>query len=526
MGRHHRAFRYQPEPIVTPPTKSQVKRARTMGGALMLALFSAVLPGSGHLVLRRRVGYFVLGLFLLLVGTGVYFALTTSTDEVLEYVASSEFLLYVMGALALVAVLWITVVVSAYVAAMPRRSATGHRVVGATLVTVLCLAVATPFGYAAYNLDAHRNLLDTVFPSGSASANGQAADVKGFRKPRINVLLIGSDAGADRIGTRTDTMMTASIDTKTGRTTLFALPRNTQNALFPPGSKLAKQFPNGFTDPRSPNSSEYLLNAMYKYGNEHPDAVPPGGPSKIAGLNLLWSSVSTMLGLELDYYVQVNMEGFASIIDALGGLDVNVGPHRVPMGGIGPFGEVVKPFGYIEAGRQHLTGDQALWFARSRTNTDDYTRMGRQRCLIKYVVEQNPPTKILNNFRSVAEATSANVATNIPQDVLPALLQLAMKIKEQPLESISFDPNLPNPRARDGKFDTARPDYAFMKQVVQAAISPPPNPHAAPVPGTTTTTVPPTTTTRPGGKTTTGKPSGSVNPSSAPATSLDDACAA
>ncbi|SDN55932.1 cell envelope-related function transcriptional attenuator common domain-containing protein [Allokutzneria albata] len=526
MGRHHRAFRYQPEPIVTPPSKSQVKRARTVGGALMLALFSTVLPGSGHLVLRRRVGFVFLGFFLLLIGAGAYLALTTSTDDLLGYVASSEFLLYVMGGLAVVAVAWITIVVSAYLAAVPRRTATGQRLVGGALVTVLCLGVATPFGYAAYNLDAHRNLLDTVFPSGSAGSGAQAgADVKGFRKPRINVLLIGSDAGHDRIGTRTDTMMTASIDTKTGRTTLFALPRNTQNALFPPGSKLAKQFPNGFTDPRSPNSSEYLLNAMYKYGNEHPDLVPPGGPSKIPGLNLLWSSISTMLGLELDYYVQVNMEGFASIIDALGGLDVNVGPHRVPMGGIGPFGEPVKPFGYIEPGRQHLTGDQALWFARSRTNTDDYTRMGRQRCLIKYVVEQNPPSKILNNFRSVAEATSANVSTNIPQDVLPALLQLAMKIKEQPLESISFDPNLPNPRARDGKFDTARPDYAFMRQVVQSAISPPPNPHAAPAPGTTTT-APTTTPSKAGGKTTTGKPTSPANPSSAPATSLNDACAA
>ncbi|MCP3801079.1 LCP family protein [Allokutzneria sp. A3M-2-11 16] len=509
---------------MTPPTKSQVKRARTVGGALMLALFSMVLPGSGHLVLRRRVGYVFLGFFLLMIGAGAYLALTTSTGDLLEYVASSEFLLYVMGGLAVVAVLWITVVVSAYLAAVPRRTAGGQRLAGGAMVAVLCLAVATPFGYAAYNLDAHRFLLNSVFSGDSADAGKQVTKEASFRKPRINVLLLGSDAGHDRIGTRTDTMMTASIDTKTGRTTLFALPRNTQNALFPPGSKLAKQFPNGFTDPRSPNSSEYLLNAMYKYGNEHPDLVPPGGPSKIAGLNLLWSSMSTMLGLELDYYVQVNMEGFAAIIDALGGLDVNVGPHRVPMGGIGPFGEVVKPFGYIEAGRQHLTGDQALWFARSRTNTDDYTRMGRQRCLIKYVVEQNPPSKIFNNFSSVAQATSANVSTNIPQDVLPALLQLAMKIKEQPLESISFDPNLPNPRARDGKFDTARPDYAFMRQVVQSAISPPPNPHAAPVPGTTTT-APTTTTGKAGGKSSTGKPSSQVNPSSAPATSLNDACA-
>ena len=62
------------------------------------------------------------------------------------------------------------------------------------------------------------------------------------------MLLVGSDAGPDRKGTRTDTMMLASIDTTTGRTTLFALPRNIGYAQFPPGTPMAEKFPKGFHD--------------------------------------------------------------------------------------------------------------------------------------------------------------------------------------------------------------------------------------------------------------------------------------
>jgi len=483
----------------------------------MVALASTVVPGSGHLVLRRRIGYTILGAFLIPLVAGILLFLTSSTSELLGYLTSARLLLYIMVGVVVLALAWIGVVISAYLTAIPRGTAPGQRAAGGVLVAVLCAGVVAPFGYVAYNLDTQRDLLNSVFPSGSATGGTPGADEEGFHQPRINILLLGSDAGDGRLGTRTDTMITASIDTRTGRTTLFALPRNTQNAQFPPGSKLAKQFPNGFTDPKHPDSSEYLLNALYTYGTEHPDLVPPGGPSKYPGLNLVFDTIGNMLGLDLDYYIEVNMAGFSSIVDALGGVDVNVGPERVPMGGIGPFGEVVKPFGYIEAGQQHLSGDQALWFARSRTNTSDYTRMGRQRCLIKYIVEQNPPTKILDNFRGVAQATSDNVSTNIPQDVLPAFMQLAMKIKEQPLESISFDPTLPNPRAADGKFNSARPDYEYMRQVVQAAINPKPVASAPP-----TTTVPPATSVKP---TIVGRSSTTPVPSTAPPTSLDSACA-
>src|SRR5262249_5089932 len=151
--------------------------------------------------------------------------------------------------------------------------------------------------------------------------------VEAIKKPRINIFLVGSDAGAGRIGARTDTMVVASVDTRSGRTIPLSLPRNMAHAPFPPGSAMAAQFPRGFNDPQDPSSG--LLNGVYAYGAEYPQ-VAPQGPSRNPGLNLLMSSVSHILGLDLDFYIQVNMSGFASIIDALGGLDVNVGPEPLP----------------------------------------------------------------------------------------------------------------------------------------------------------------------------------------------------
>lgn len=451
------------------------KRARTLTGALVITALSALLPGTGHLILRRRKAGLVL-VSLALVGllVAALTVLLVPRAALVEYALSSRSLAVVIIGCLLAAMAWLVVILRTYDLARPRRLAGGQQAVGAMVVLALCLTVCTPLGYAAYTANSQRNLLNSLFPSGGSADGGKApaGDVEAIKKPRINILLLGSDAGSDRIGTRTDTMVVASIDTKTGQTILFSLPRNTAYAQFPEGSPMAEEFPKGFHDSANPTSGDYLLNAVYAYGSNYPQLAPTE-PSNDPGLNLIYSAISTILGLELDFYIVVNMQGFASIIDALGGLDVNVGPEKVPMGGIGPFGETVKPFGYIQPGQQHLTGEQALWYARSRTNSTDYVRMGRQRCLLQYLMTQKSPMDVLKNFQAVAAATTNSVATNIPQELLAPLMTLAGKAKSIPMESIAFDPSLPDPSQPDGRYDTGHPDYDYVRQVVSDALAAP-----------------------------------------------------
>ncbi|MGH3612748.1 MAG: LCP family protein [Pseudonocardia sp.] len=483
----------------------------------MIATAATVAPGSGHLLIhRRRTGALILSAFLLGILVIVVLAASLPRRELLENLLSTRVLIVAILVCLAAALAWIAVIIRTYVLAKPPGLGSGRRVIGAATVAALCMVVAAPLGFSANLANSQRNLLDTLFPSGG---DGSAA----LGKPRLNILLLGSDAGPDRTGTRTDTMMVASIDTRTGRTTLFGLPRNIGYAQFPRDSAMAREFPKGFHDSNDPNSGDYLLNAVYAYGHAFPE-LAPSGPTRDPGLNLLHSSISHMLGLPIDYYIEISMAGFAAIIDALGGLRVDVGPARIPIGGITPSGRQVRPEGYLERGIQRLSGEEALDFARSRTGSTDYVRMGRQRCLIQYVLDQKSPTDLLTNFQGVAKATTNSVFTNIPRDVLPALVSLAGSTSgTAALESVAFDPNLSDPEASGGRFNTARPNFPYMREIVRDAIAR--NQVVAPlVTPAPTTSAAPTTKSRSGGSSATRTTPGKPPPAAAAPTPLARSC--
>ena len=139
----------------------------------------------------------------------------------------------------------------------------------------------------------------------------------------------------------------------------------------------------------------------------------------------------------------------------------------------------MKPSGYIEPGLQHMNGFQALWYARSRAGSDDYTRVARQRCLIGAVVREADPTNVLINYQRVVNSAPGAVATDIPRETLPALVKVGFRVKSQPVESLAFVPPLvPN---------TARPDFAMIRTLVDEAIArsdagPPQSPPASSAP--------------------------------------------
>ena len=216
---------------------------------------------------------FVLGLLTLLVLT-----LRADRSDLIGTLLSSRTLVGGAIGLLVAALAWMAVIVRTYLLARPTGLRTGQRLLGAGAVAVLCLTVAAPLGFGAELANSQRQLLERLFPS--LSGGTPAAEAIG--KARLNVLLVGSDAGPDRRGTRTDTMMVASVDTHTGRTILFGLPRNLQRVPFPQGSPMAREFPQGFHNPSDPLSGDYLLNAVYAYAHSYPQ-VAPAGPTTDPG---------------------------------------------------------------------------------------------------------------------------------------------------------------------------------------------------------------------------------------------------
>ena len=157
------------------------------------------------------------------------------------------------------------------------------------------------------------------------------------------------------------------------------------------------------------------------------------------------------------------MDGFKSFINALGGITLNVN-YRIPIGG--KTTENVPPIGWIEPGRdKHLNGRLALWYARGRYHVkgSDYSRMERQRCVINAVVQQARPDVVLANFEKIAAAGAKTIQTDIPRNKLPAMIDLALKVKNTNLHSVVFQPGVAG-------WVSANPPWPAVQRRVQQAL--------------------------------------------------------
>jgi len=466
-----------------------------------------VLPGTGFLAAGyRRIGWALLACLAVLVGTCAWLA-TGGQHVAVRLAVSSTGLLMIIAAAVVVAVVWALVVIAQYRVLAPTRTNRGQNLLGSALVVLLALGVAAPAFEAAHLAAVQRNLITGLFGNDvqSATVPDSAKANPWGTKDRVNVLLLGGDGGAGRDGVRTDSVIVASIDTHTGATTTFSLPRNLENLPFPPNSPLHKIYPRGFSAGAaggSSSESESLLNAVYRNGpRDNPDIL---GPTDNPGADFLKLGVGEALGLTIDYYVLVNLDGFSQLIDALGGITVNVN-YYVPVNGVQSTGEL--PDDYIAPGpNQHMDGQRALDFARGRFGLSDYLRMDRQRCMINAIVAAADPMTLLTRYQQIAATTQNIVSTDIPQSVVGDFADLALKVKEAGIRSVVFDDSVIKP---------AYPDYDKMRSLVEDAIHPP-----APASSSGPTATGSNTTSESGG--TTAPPAGA---SSSPAVSAADACA-
>ncbi|MEY9212666.1 hypothetical protein ABH917_002112 [Thermobifida halotolerans] len=226
-------------------------RPRSMTRALLWTAASAALPGAAHLRTGRRwAGAAILACHLLLVTALVLGGLALRDNLVLSTTLATQdrwLLAAGIGAFA-VAVLWMTVVVHSYVITRPESSPLGRRVVAGVVVAALCLAVAAPAGAVGYVSYTAYDVSNSLFSADPEEPHDDADPWNG--RERVNVLLLGGDAGKNRYGMRTDTMIVASIDVDSGDVVLIGLPRNLENVPFPEGTALAERYPapHGFTD--------------------------------------------------------------------------------------------------------------------------------------------------------------------------------------------------------------------------------------------------------------------------------------
>jgi LCP family protein required for cell wall assembly len=470
---------------------------RGFGAALAWTVANTVVPGTGFLAAgRRRTGLAVLAVFLLLVGGGIWLV-TAGRRTALRIALDTGELRWLLAGVVAVAVLWALAVVLGYRALLPRPSSGGRHAVGAVLVVALVAAVAYPAFLVGQFAVAQTGLIDEVFANDRQSATVVDESDPFGDQERVNVLLLGGDGGVGREGVRTDTVVVASIDTDTGDTTLFSLPRNLENLPFPPDSPLAEVYPNGF---EAGSESESLLNAVYRNGPAaYPDIL---GPTDDPGADFLKLGVGEALGLTIDYYVLANLDGFARLVDALGGITVNVN-YYVPINGI--TGEEL-PDDYIAPGPdQHMDGFTALQFARGRYGLTDYDRMARQRCTLSAIIDEADPLTLLQGYQELAAATRDIVSTDIPRSALQDFVELGDRVKDGEVTSVVFDNSV---------IDPAYPNYDAMRLIVISALT-------TGTSATPSTTAPETTAP----ETADPPPAAGERPAAEPVTDVADACA-
>ncbi|MBG6089031.1 LCP family protein [Actinomadura viridis] len=467
--------------------------------ALALTLASALVWGVAHLVTGRRLaGGALLGCFVLLAAAGAV-AATFFRVDIVELAVKPDWLSGIAAGILVLGLLWVTVVIRSYQLVRPGGLSLGASTAGTVAVAVLCFAVAVPVSWGAYSTYLYRDALTSIFKTGGG--NGRPVDAKDpwNGQSRVNVLLLGGDAASNRQGVRTDSMTLASIDTKTGDTVLLSLPRNLESFPMPPGPA-RDRFPYGFTGDGA--GTPGLLNEVYQYAEDHPDLVP-GAHKNRRGPELLKATISGILDQPVDYYILVDMFGFADIIDAMGGVRVKI-TSPIPYG---LRGDVLQP------GDRVLKGKEALWYGRSRTASDDYTRMGRQKCLLRAIAKQADPQTVLTKFDRLATATKHAISTDIPQELLPAFFALSTKVKDgAQIDSLQFVPPL---------IHTGNPDFALIRKLADKAVT---ADRAKSSPSASPSASPTASPTEGGTRPVTGAPSpGSTRTPTNPV-SLDEAC--
>jgi LCP family protein required for cell wall assembly len=264
--------------------------------------------------------------------------------------------------------------------------------------------------------------LSTPPPGATAAPAGQSLP-PWDGKERLNVLMIGSDRRPNEGTYNTDTLIVASVDPGSGQVAMFSIPRD---ATGIPLAGPARSF-FGTTWNRK-------INALFGQARARPDIFPG---DRLSGYQALKDTLGGLYGLPIQYFVEVDFGGFTQVVDALGGVTVNV---QLPVVDDYYPGDEGALRVYIPTGVQHMTGAEALIYARSRHGSSDFDRAARQQRVLLSLRQQADFATLLQRLPELVRSTKKAVKTDFPVAKLPELIELARRIDAANIRSYVFTP--------------------------------------------------------------------------------------
>lgn len=205
---------------------------------------------------------------------------------------------------------------------------------------------------------------------------------------KFNVLLLGLD-GRKGVNDRADTIIIASLDSKTHEAELLSIPRDTRVKIKGAWDK---------------------MNAAYAYG----------------GLSLTKETINNFLGIKIDRYAIIDFVSLVKVVDQVGGIEVDV-PVRmyVPLEGID-----------LQAGKQHLNGQQVLAYTRFRgTSEGDIGRAKRQQEVIQILADKVLQGGNLSQVPHLVDIIKENVETDMTAKEMIALARIASDVLDKGISS-------------------------------------------------------------------------------------------
>jgi polyisoprenyl-teichoic acid--peptidoglycan teichoic acid transferase len=411
------------EPTTERPDAVPVSASPTLAGFL-----SFLFPGLGQLYLRRRLAAVVFAIpVLVLIATialesqgGVQFFAAQLIDPSFAIAA-----LVAIGALGL----WrIASIAHAAVTAQAPGTRPRPRVVA--VVLVLGLAVVVPHGVASYYAlsfyDAGKQIFQadvltaTATPGPASSASPSPTDGQGFDPPatalptpvadRVTFLLTGVDSGHDRAHALTDTLLVASVDRRTNKAVMLSIPRDISNfPLYSGGTFRGK------------------INSLMSTAGNDPKRFPDGP------VLTLTREIGYLIGVPINYYAAINLDGFMKMVDLVGGVDIDnpkwINDPRYDWFD-GTSGFTLSP------GVHHLNGRNALAYVRSRQGVgdSDFTRAARQQQVLVALRAKLGTAGLLEKLPALLKVAGQTIRTDFPPAQVREYLVLASGISDKAIE--------------------------------------------------------------------------------------------
>lgn len=243
---------------------------------------------------------------------------------------------------------------------------------------------------AAYGYSLWHKIETAIQAPERTSTTTETAEAEVQPDDPFTILLLGDDSRPGETMARSDTMIVAKVDPQTGQVWMLSIPRDTRVEI--PGYGVDK------------------INAATAYG----------------GVDLAIETVEDFLGVKIDYYMTVNFTGFVEVVDALGGVYVQVDEE---INDSAAASHSAGAAAHIDAGYQLLDGEHALTFVRARHQyiDGDFSRMRNQQTFFKALAEQVKSSGNVLKIPSIVTALADHITTDME---LSKIVKTALALKD------------------------------------------------------------------------------------------------